>query len=1120
MAKKQSAPFDGAFSTACTEDRQMPLIPLHAPGMAGPGPDFVAAVETVVGDPPPMPSTKKSKETAAEWDEYHDAATAYQKRFDAVLLTLYKRALYDPNFSLKVRVKGATVATPFVPGHRWGYDVHGPSWRCKVMVIGKQVGEAEAATKYNFSGKSANELYRAFNEISLKEEDYAEWYTTSVVRHPRVDPSTDTISNQLIRNCKPLLQAELRLVRPDYILCLGTEAAKAVLGRAVTVVSMVGKVEEVEIPITDDDGNPAIHRAKLMVATNPGNVFRRPQYYSGMLSSIAQFNRLRKDEPIGAEETDLRHICLYNTRQLARIVDEIISESNGVDVIAVDAEWHGKMPGEPGSYLRTIQFSHKAKHAFCVVLRRQGGESAFSGGTAAAAKQLNRLLKSTPAREVRVGGQFFRADLPWLLHAGIDLRDEFKAPTRWSKGREHGGWDTGYMAHAYREAADTFKLEVIASWMVGYPRYDGPLQAWKTWYCARHRMKDAELAGYGECPDCVLHPYALHDADSTRRLFDVLNGVAGAPGLLDADEYGNSSRRAVWMSQIASPAFLEMEMTGVSIDRVRADEITKTFVEAKETLEKHFREMIGWPDFNPNSSYQIRDLLFGSKYNGKRSDDGRPVKLRPAGARSLGLTPIKSTGKKGKIWPDIVAAGEEALNNPSTDKETLGILFNALYTEDGGLDAKGKPLRVLGTAGRIVRELRDVKFLGQVLKGMLRKPMEDDGGDLLYDDEGNLLYDGGLIKHVDYDGRVRTNFYPVETGRCSSSRPNLQNISKRRESDYARILGSIKDGKATGDYLDVFGAPLYKYKIRSMVAAAPGTVLIESDFKMAEMAMLGWCAGDTTMIEHVRLNTLPESHPDFLDLHSQTAITAFHLDTPDNRAKAAAKGVAWKASKSLLIVLGLESLRVAAKNVNFGVPYQRSAEAIARQCREEGVFVSVEESQTLIDNYYATYPQIAEFLDECKQRARHPGWLVGPYGRNRRFQRTSDREVQAEMERQACNFPIQNGVAEAINVACKNLMRYRENHDGPETFRMCLQIHDALLFEVPIPYVEWFVETVLPACMKYGVKIRPRALDGSKVELEAPYNLDIDFEVFTHWGDHISAAEGLALGVPAKYCTA
>ena len=332
----------------------------------------------------------------------------------------------------------------------------------------------------------------------------------------------------------------------------------------------------------------------------------------------------------------------------------------------------------------------------------------------------------------------------------------------------------------------------------------------------------------------------------------------------------------------------------------------------------------------------------------------------------------------------------------------------------------------------------------------------------------------------------------------------------------------------------ILGEKRYLYPIRSILKAGTwpdGTpcVLVEADYKMAEMAFLGWMAQDPQMMEHVRRNTLSKKHPDFIDLHALTAINAFQLDTPENRALCLQKGVAWGPTKAVLEALGRVSLRVAAKNVNFGVPYQRSAEAIARQCREEGADVTVEQAQELIDNYFKTYPQIAIYLSSIMDRVVSPGWICGAWGHHRRAQPLADssmgrdeREKKlGEMKRQFCNFPIQNGVAGAINLACNNLYRYREKHGVPASnnrwFSFCLQIHDALLFEVPVPALQWFLTDVLKPCMSDAVDIIPRDFDGNVMQGVGPYHLDIDTEVMQYWGVPLQAAWAAKVGVPDDY---
>jgi hypothetical protein len=60
--------------------------------------------------------------------------------------------------------------------------------------------------------------------------------------------------------------------------------------------------------------------------------------------------------------------------------------------------------------------------------------------------------------------------------------------------------------------------------------------------------------------------------------------------------------------------------------------------------------------------------------------------------------------------------------------------------------------------------------------------------------------------------------------------------------------------------------------------------------------------------------------------------------------------------------------------------------------------------------------------------AADPGWLVGRYGRFRRFVPGGDMAVVGEQQRQAQNFPIQGGVADAVSIALNNFYPYRRRH--------------------------------------------------------------------------------------------
>jgi len=291
-----------------------------------------------------------------------------------------------------------------------------------------------------------------------------------------------------------------------------------------------------------------------------------------------------------------------------------------------------------------------------------------------------------------------------------------------------------------------------------------------------------------------------------------------------------------------------------------------------------------------------------------------------------------------------------------------------------------------------------------------------------------------------------------------------------------------------------------------MLCASPGKILVEVDLKSAELCVMAWLSQDPRMISDVSRNLLPEDHKDYLDLHSQTAVAAFKLNCPPN--------------KSGLKSINKLHLRTGAKTVNFGVPYQSGPDAIARKSKEEGTELTVEEAQGLIDGYFTLYPETYPYLEECKFSVSEPGWICNPFMRHRRFAITDDRAKLAEQERQACNFPIQSTVADAISIGIHNLLAYREKYGSrpKKWFHLVLQIHDALMFELSPKALPWLIEEVLPACLVYGVDVWPKTLHGDDIEIAKPYHFGFDAEIMTHWGEELTRDQVRSLGIPDKFC--
>jgi hypothetical protein len=372
-------------------------------------------------------------------------------------------------------------------------------------------------------------------------------------------------------------------------------------------------------------------------------------------------------------------------------------------------------------------------------------------------------------------------------------------------------------------------------------------------------------------------------------------------------------------------------------------------------------------------------LLYGEKYNGQGTPETGVVRLRPEGAISLYIEPILTTDKRPLRWEELTEE-EKVDKSPSTNRVVLSLLYHSaeqlqVRAQDGTL--------VLANYKEQLEWIRDYRYVGQILKSVLRPPTVDDDNNFVTDEDENWEYDAGLPGAVCDDNKIRTTIYQTkETGRWSSARPPLQNLSKKREPDYKRILGDA-----------------YRWPLRSVLCAPPGYVMVDADYIGAELFSMAIMSGDAMMIEHATRNQLPENHPDYYDIHSNVAKFAFNLDCEPTKAG--------------LAKIGKKSLRIVAKSVIFGIAYGRQAKAVALAAKEEGIDVTEQDAQKIIDTIFDMYPELERFFLGCRTSAvqrREAGpparrWICGPFGRFRRFPETNDRKLMGDLERQAQNFP-------------------------------------------------------------------------------------------------------------------
>jgi len=243
------------------------------------------------------------------------------------------------------------------------------------------------------------------------------------------------------------------------------------------------------------------------------------------------------------------------------------------------------------------------------------------------------------------------------------------------------------------------------------------------------------------------------------------------------------------------------------------------------------------------------------------------------------------------------------------------------------------------------------------------------------------------------DGRIHTTFNQTVagTGRLSSTDPNLQNIPIRRE------LGRA---------------------IRRGFVAAPGTIFLAADYSQIELRLLAHLSQDPAFVTAFRAGG---------DIHKQTASIIF--------------GVPVEA------VTG--EMRARAKTINFATIYGQGARALSLQLK-----IGFAEAKEFIATYFERFAGIRAFLDSQVVKARETGYVETIFGRKRFIPEVHDRNfnTRAFGERMAQNSPLQGSAADLIKIAMLKIAD-RLPVDGHGA-RMLLQVHDELVFEVPVGAIE------------------------------------------------------------------
>jgi len=267
--------------------------------------------------------------------------------------------------------------------------------------------------------------------------------------------------------------------------------------------------------------------------------------------------------------------------------------------------------------------------------------------------------------------------------------------------------------------------------------------------------------------------------------------------------------------------------------------------------------------------------------------------------------------------------------------------------------------------------------------------------------------------------RVHTSFNQTitETGRLSSSSPNLQNIPIR--TDIGRQIR------------------------KAFVPSKKDYLLLSADYSQIELRILAHLSKAPNLIEAFKADK---------DIHRLTASLIFN-EKPESID---------------------DKMRDTAKRINFGIIYGMSSFGLSKD-----LGISQEEAQAFIDAYFLRYPKVKEYMQKQIKLAQENGFVKTLLGRRRYIPEINNKNfaVRQFAERQAINTPVQGSAADLIKLAMIEIQKELEKKNLES--KLLLQVHDELVFEYPSEeedalkkLVKQIMETVLTLSVSIKVDIK------------------------------------------------
>ena len=811
----------------------------------------------------------------------------------------------------------------------------------KIMIVGTTPGSNECETQSPFTGNTGKKLDECLAKAGLNKEEIFFTYLIKC-KTPRIEKTSGNWQDREplkkeINECKPYLEAEIATIKPNVIIMLGNPVCKNLIGKT-GVTSIHGT------PYWSEE-----YQATCIPCRNPSALLRpfsKPEDETDLINDLkfAKESSLTKgfNEKI---KIPTNYVLIDTLPKISTLIKRL----NTLTEYVYDIETTGLNPDT--SDLLGISFSWKEgtgcyipfsnwfrfyteEELEIVSNQRIRTEEVIETYVEEGKKQSKKRRVGTMMYELESfwSKEDLEMFLPYLK--GIIATDQIR------KIGHNLAFDVCYLNSKWNiDIKNANYCTQLADYLPDPERIGDRGLADLAWRLTDMGGYDDGLKGerkFGFMHNDIaeLYKYGCADSDCTYRIY-----------LKQKEQIEPFLKLLETVAVPLSIVIREMEYNGVKVDLER---VTKLEKEYQLKIDKAEKKLFALSDVR---EYVV--LHEAVQY--------KEIKKKYLNSKTL--------SKRYPNCDDYISPKINKFNFGSTKH------LRALLTHlNINIDKKTKT----GLASTDEKTLLGLKGKHKVIDTLL---------DLRHLKKIHSTYLKPIPEQAAFDGRLHTSYRldKTATGRLASSKPNLQNIPKKRDGN----------------------------DIRDTFIASEGNIMVESDLKQIEYRILAHFVNDGKMIRDIE---------DGLDIHRRIASEIFNI--PEEEVT--------------------KEQRSMSKTATFGVPYGRSAQSLAAEFN-----MPVAEAEDFRNSLLIRYPKVQVWINAMIKMAKEKGYVKTFFGRIRYLPRIGDSNFQMREaeERKVVASCIQGTASDVLAIYTINI-RNKLKEMKSKT-KMVLTVHDALFFDIP-----------------------------------------------------------------------